>query len=82
MSADFFGSILTTGCSSDTDNRSRPDMIPKVNQEPAEAALYISKFAADLRRIAAGADLDFLAYLLGMVEEEANTEARKLRPPN
>jgi hypothetical protein len=52
-------------------------MVPKISQEPGEAALYISKLAADLRQIAAGADLDFLAYLLGMVEEEAISEARK-----
>ncbi len=57
-------------------------LIPKISQEPGEAALYVAKLAADLRRIAAGADLDFLAYLIGMVEEEANTEARKRQRPN
>lgn len=57
-------------------------MIPKIGQEPAEAALYIQKLAADLRRIAAGAELDFLAYLLGMVEEEAASEARRREARN
>ena len=57
-------------------------MIPKISQEPAEAAVYIEKLATDLRRIAAGAELDFLAYLLGMVEEEAGNEARRRHPSN
>jgi hypothetical protein len=53
----------------------RPLMIPRVEQDPKDAARYIGRFAGDLKRMAAGAELGFLAYLLAMVEEEANAEA-------
>jgi hypothetical protein len=56
-------------------------MIPKAGQDPSDAARYIGRLAGDLRRIAAGAELDFLAYLLAMVEEEAAAEADGRRAP-
>jgi hypothetical protein len=56
-------------------------MIPRVGQDPSDAARYIGRLAGDLRRIAAGAELDFLAYLLAMVEEEAGAEAEGRRVP-
>lgn len=55
-------------------------MIPRVEQDPKDAARYIGRFAGDLKRMAAGAELGFLAYLLAMVEEEANAEGRPLPP--
>jgi hypothetical protein len=57
-------------------------MIPRTGQHPSDAARYIGRLAGDLRRIAAGAELDFLAYLLAMVEEEAAAEAdgRRVAP--
>jgi hypothetical protein len=56
-------------------------MIPRVDQDPRDAARYIGRLAGDLRRMAAGAELDFLAYLLAMVEEEAAAEAEGQRAP-
>jgi hypothetical protein len=56
-------------------------MIPRVGQDPSDAARYIGQLAGNLRRIAAGAELDFLAYLLAMVEEEASAEAEGRRVP-
>lgn len=50
-------------------------MIPRVEQDPKDVARYIGGFASDLKRMAAGAELGFLAYLLAMVEEEAMAEA-------
>ena len=50
--------------------------------EPArdarETAEYIEGLARDLRRLAAAADLGFLAYLLAMVEDDAGATARRL----
>jgi hypothetical protein len=37
-----------------------------------ETAEYVGRMAAELRVISVKADLGFLAYLLGMVEEEAS----------
>jgi hypothetical protein len=41
----------------------------------AETARYIGGMARELRGIAAKAELGFLAYLLSMVEQEADTAA-------
>ena len=41
-----------------------------------EAADYIASMAAELRRLAAGGNLDFLAYLIDMVAVEAARAAR------
>lgn len=38
---------------------------------PHQTADYVARMAAELRAISAKAGLGFLAYLLGMVEEEA-----------
>ena len=51
-------------------------MIPKA-RDSGEAAQYIAKLAGDLKHIAMSNELDFLAYLLGMAEEEAASEASK-----
>jgi len=51
-------------------------MIPKA-RDSGDAAQYIARLAGDLKHIAVSNELDFLAYLLGMVEEEAATEASK-----
>lgn len=40
-----------------------------------ETAQYIEAMAKDLRRLAAAADLGFLAYLIAMVEDEAGATA-------
>jgi hypothetical protein len=41
-----------------------------------DVAATIGRLAADLRKMATGAELDFLAYLLGMAEQEADLVAR------
>jgi hypothetical protein len=58
-------------------------MIPRISQDPADVARYIARLATDLRQMAAGAELDFLAYLIGMVVEEARSEVelRRGAPP-
>ncbi len=43
-----------------------------------ETADYIATLAKELRTLAARADLGFLAYLLAMVEEDAEATSRKL----
>jgi hypothetical protein len=43
----------------------------------AETARYIASLARDLREMAKRADLGFLAYLLAMVEDEAETTASR-----
>lgn len=37
-----------------------------------EVGAYVARFAAELRKLSTGAELDFLAYLIGMAEQEAN----------
>jgi hypothetical protein len=44
----------------------------------AETADYIRVMSAELRGLAARADLPFLAYLLAMVEDDAQATARRL----
>lgn len=43
-----------------------------------ETADYISVLARELRTLAANADLAFLAYLLAMVEDDAQATVRRL----
>lgn len=43
--------------------------------EAAESARYIGGMARELRAMAVKSDLGFLAYLLSMVEQEADTAA-------
>ena len=47
------------------------DNIDESRMSQRQAADYVSRMAAELRLIATRADLGFLAYLLGMAEEEA-----------
>ncbi len=50
--------------------------------EPArsarETAFYIESLAKDMKRLAVEARLDFLAYLLAMVEDDAGATVRRL----
>lgn len=48
-----------------------------VGSDPADTARYIEQMTRELARLAATADLGFLAYLLRMVEDDASAEARK-----
>jgi hypothetical protein len=44
-----------------------------------DTALYIAGISRELRELARSTDLDFLAYLLAMVEEDAAEIARRQR---
>ncbi len=46
--------------------------------EAVETARYIGNMAKELRSMAAKADLDFLAYLLSMVEDDAVATLQRL----
>jgi hypothetical protein len=48
------------------------------SRDARETAEYIEGMARDLRRLAAAADLGFLAYLLAMVEDDAAATVRRL----
>ncbi len=50
---------------------------PPLKPEGEEAAQYIAAIAHELRTVAVRADLGFLAYLLGMVEDEAAVAGKK-----
>jgi len=52
--------------------------LPEPPRNPRETAQYIEALTKDLRRLAAAADLGFLAYLLAMVEDDAGATARRL----
>jgi hypothetical protein len=52
--------------------------LPDPSRNPLETAEYIEGLARDLRRLAAAADLGFLAYLLAMVEDDAAATVRRL----
>ena len=52
--------------------------LPESLRDARETAQYIEALAKDLRRLAAAADLGFLAYLLAMVEDDAGATARRL----
>jgi hypothetical protein len=45
-----------------------------------ETAVYIAQMARELRALAARSNLGFLAYLLGMVENDATETARERDP--
>ena len=45
---------------------------------PADTAQYIGGLAKELRTLAIKADLGFLAYLLAIVEDDAEATARRL----
>lgn len=55
--------------------QSRLGEVPRDARETAE---YIEGLARDMKRLAAAADLGFLAYLLAMVEDDAAATARRL----
>ena len=48
-------------------------------RDARETAEYMEGLARDLRRLAATADLGFLAYLLAMVEDDAAATVRRLQ---
>lgn len=48
---------------------------------PREAAEYISSLLDELRLVAVQSDLPFLAYLLSVALEEANTEKKMKHRP-
>jgi hypothetical protein len=48
------------------------------SRDARETAEYIEGLARDLKRLAAAADLVFLAYLLAMVEDDAAATVRRL----
>jgi hypothetical protein len=45
--------------------------------DAADAASYIAQSASELMRLAKGADLPFVAYLLSLVLAEANSTLRQ-----
>jgi len=45
--------------------------------DPEETARYIGRLAREMRQMAAKANLGFLAYLLAMVEDDADAAARE-----
>jgi hypothetical protein len=47
-------------------------------REPRDVARYVHRMARELRTMAHGAELGFLAYLLSLAEEEAATISRRL----
>jgi hypothetical protein len=47
-----------------------------------ETARYIEQFAHELRAMAQKADFPFLAFLLGMAEDEAGATLRRLGGPS
>ncbi|MBN9433854.1 MAG: hypothetical protein J0I45_15590 [Bosea sp.] len=53
-----------------------PDMSPDTHprrpdpKDRAETVRYIGRMASELKGLAASAELDFVAYLLSMVEED------------
>ncbi|PLX36821.1 MAG: hypothetical protein C0606_13530 [Hyphomicrobiales bacterium] len=44
-----------------------------------EAAIFIERMCSELRNLAAGADMNFLAYLLDVAREEAVQQAGAIR---
>ncbi|MEJ0013632.1 MAG: hypothetical protein WDM94_13645 [Bauldia sp.] len=51
-------------------------MLKPTKSTAVETAQYIGGMARELRALAAKSDLGFLAYLLSMVEQEADLEGR------
>ncbi len=50
-------------------------MVKPTKSTAVETAQYIGGLARELRALAAKSDLGFLAYLLSMVEQEADIES-------
>ena len=55
-----------------------PTTKPASHNDAGDTARYIERLARELRTMAAGVDLQFLAYLLAMVEDEAANSGRRL----
>jgi hypothetical protein len=55
-----------------------PPMRPAPGNDGGETARYIEQLAKELRTMAAEKNLDFIAFLLGMVEDEAGVTAKRL----
>lgn len=55
-----------------------PPMKPTSADDAGETARYIEQLAGELRTMAAEKKLDFIAFLLGMVEDEAGVTAKRL----
>lgn len=53
-----------------------PGIVP--DADPAATADYIGTIARELRALAAKSNLGFLAYLLAMVEDDAQATAKRL----
>jgi hypothetical protein len=51
---------------------------PQTSPLTRETADYIERLARELRTIAARSDLEFLAYLFSMVEDDAAATGRRL----
>jgi hypothetical protein len=51
---------------------------PQTSPTARETADYVERLARELRTIAAQSDLEFLAYLFSMVEEDAAAMGRRL----
>jgi len=51
---------------------------PQSSSTTRETADYVERLARELRAIAAQSDLEFLAYLFSMVEEDAAATGRRL----
>jgi len=58
----------------------KPDPTAPEPDDPRTAAQYIEAMARDLKGLALTSGLPFLAYLLGMVEADASSTARRTRP--
>jgi hypothetical protein len=54
---------------------------PEPARSSRDVADYIGALAKDMKRLAAEADLGFLAYLLAMAENEAGATVRRLEKP-
>ena len=55
-----------------------PRPSPAPDRSPRDTAIYIQHMAKELRTLAAGEQLGFVAYLLGMVENESAATADRL----
>ena len=51
---------------------------PGLRPDVVDTARYIGGLAREMRTLAAKADLGFLAYLLAMVEDDAEATVRRL----
>jgi hypothetical protein len=50
----------------------------RLRPDAADTARYIGGLARELRELASKADLGFMAYLLAMVEDDAEATVRRL----